>query len=326
MSNLKKIFTSLLIITFLLVPQGADLQSEQQGRMSNVESRMSSLKENFDEDSEEMKRIQEVLSLIANLMRILERIDKEIEIEIEDEIKVTSPIRGEDLVGGEKQAIEWKAKGEVREVAISLCGESSCCGEACAVIRSGVSASRGKYSWWIDPDHSYVPSDALRIKIEDAKDEGVYDYSGEFSIIHPDGSEISVTSPKRGEEWVRSPEITDTISGYEDYTKSIKWEGAPSDFHDIFREEIVKVFLDERDRISYREVGRIAPFAEGSIRWVVGVVSDSDCSMPSQVRDLRKSCFHDENMKLVPEGEYYVRVVNEETGEEKRSEAFRIIE
>lgn len=129
---------------------------------------------------------------------------------------------------------------------------------------------------------------------------------------------ITVLSPNGGEQWQESPGITDTLSGYEKYRQDIKWSGAPDDFNTIY-DGTVTAYLEQFVGGQYVTVGRIPPFAFGSIAWVVGVVGKQSCRGINGVDP--DGCFNRSNMSLVPPGQYYVRVVNTKTGEGDRSDA-----
>jgi hypothetical protein len=129
---------------------------------------------------------------------------------------------------------------------------------------------------------------------------------------------ITVLSPNGGEVWTESPDVTDTISGHEKYKQSIKWTGAPDDFISIFN-GTVKAYLEKYENGQYVTIGRIPPFAYGSIDWVVGVVSKSSCSLLSGAG--ANGCFEKSNMFLVAPGQYYVRVVNTQTEKWDRSDS-----
>ncbi len=142
-----------------------------------------------------------------------------------------------------------------------------------------------------------------------------------------EGGSIEVVSPSHNDEWVRSPRVTDTLMGNKSYKQNIEWTGAPTNREAIYQQDSeAKVYLEERtSQGNYRTVGRIPPFGYGSIAWVAGVVSDKDCRLPSG-EVIEDSCFNKDNMFLVPEGRYYVRVENTDTEEYGRSDTFRIVE
>ncbi|MBI4135063.1 MAG: hypothetical protein HY471_03095 [Candidatus Sungbacteria bacterium] len=129
---------------------------------------------------------------------------------------------------------------------------------------------------------------------------------------------LTVLSPNGGETWPSAGQITDTISGFGTYRRDITWTGAPNDFGAI-HDGIVKAYLEKHESGQYVTVGRIPPFAFGSIAWVVGVVGNESCGPINGVDP--NGCFNRNNMFLVPAGQYYVRVVNTQTGTWDRSDA-----
>ncbi len=137
-------------------------------------------------------------------------------------------------------------------------------------------------------------------------------------------SPIKVTSPAEGDVWARSPGLTDTISNFEPYWKNIEWSGAPTDFESVFRNGTIKAYLEKYcPEEGYKTVGRIPPFAHGSIEWVVGLIGDESCRLRHEPSS-GVSCFERDAMSLVPEGSYYIRIENTGTGEFGRSEEFEI--
>ncbi|MDD5050318.1 MAG: hypothetical protein PHV93_01070 [Candidatus Pacebacteria bacterium] len=130
---------------------------------------------------------------------------------------------------------------------------------------------------------------------------------------------ISFFSPHGGEVWQEAPRITDTISGFEQYRQDIRWSGAPDDYN------IVSAYLEQQvPGGTYVTVGRIPPFAYGSIQWVVGVVGTPTCDL-IYASDRPNNCFNKINMRVVPPGQYNIRLVNTQTGEWGRSVAFTLV-
>lgn len=123
---------------------------------------------------------------------------------------------------------------------------------------------------------------------------------------------FKILAPNGGESWQETPSVTDTISGYERYKQDIKWAGAPDGSGFDGR---VVAYLEKYQGGQYITVGKIPPFAYGSIMWVVGLVNtDLNCSVTGTL-----SCY--QNMTIVPPGLYYVRLVDTQTGSTDRSDA-----
>ncbi|MBI5469932.1 peptidoglycan-binding protein [Candidatus Kaiserbacteria bacterium] len=124
--------------------------------------------------------------------------------------------------------------------------------------------------------------------------------TGSFRLIAPNGGEV----------WRATPTITDTISGYEQYTQSISWVGAPEDAG--YSSDRVRAYLEQWDGGVFVRLGRIPAFAVGSIRWVVGIVNTKpDCQ--------GAACLY--NTTIVGPGQYYIFLVDNGTGATDRSDA-----
>ncbi|MDO8520845.1 MAG: Gmad2 immunoglobulin-like domain-containing protein, partial [bacterium] len=176
---------------------------------------------------------------------------------------------------------------------------------------AGWIASTGTYSWKYDPA---IPDGNYKIKIYAAWPTGTEGRSGVFSLTGNNGGSsaaITVTSPNGGEIWASTPTLTDSLSGFTQYRKDITWSGAPDDpFNRI------EAYLEQQVGGQYQTIGRIPPFAFGSVAWVVGIVSKKlDCN------PVNGECFRDGNMSIVPPGRYFVRVVDRQTGAWDRSDA-----
>ncbi len=137
------------------------------------------------------------------------------------------------------------------------------------------------------------------------------------SVVPP--RSITVNYPNGGEILPIAPKTTDTISGFEQYEKDITWTGVP-DYEDTYSSNpSVKAYLESFVGGSYVTLGRIPAFGFGSIKWVSGVISKTDCDLvyPSS---LPNNCFNYSNLKLAPAGDYYVRLVDSKTNTWDRSD------
>ena len=147
---------------------------------------------------------------------------------------------------------------------------------------------------------------------------GQIDKSFTFSLSGTLQPSITVLSPNGGEVWQSAPQVTDTISGNEIYRKDITWSGVSDSPEINSGTPGVRAYLEKLMNGQYVTVGRIPPFAYGSIAWVVGVVGKVDCDLiyPSS---LVNNCFNKANMQVVSPGQYYVRLVDARTGVSDRS-------
>lgn len=130
------------------------------------------------------------------------------------------------------------------------------------------------------------------------------------------GTPITVLYPNGGETWQEISTITNSISGNEAYRQDIKWLGAPDDFNSIYNGRI-EAYLEKYDDNMHgvAEVGRIPPFAYGSIAWLVGLIGNTNCGKIN-------NCLN--NLSLVSPGKYYVRILDTQTNAWGRSNAFTI--
>ncbi len=138
-------------------------------------------------------------------------------------------------------------------------------------------------------------------------------------------SSITVTSPNGGEKWTSIDRVTDTLSGNESFMKYITWTGGsnPTPYSSVDARS-VDAYLEQLINGQYVKIGRILPFAYGSIDWVVGVVSNSNCTYPDGVGNLpipSDYCWLKTNMKVVSPGQYYVHLIDRTTKAEDRSDA-----
>ncbi|MBI2609935.1 LamG domain-containing protein [Candidatus Giovannonibacteria bacterium] len=172
------------------------------------------------------------------------------------------------------------------------------------------------YFWSVNTSNPYKDGSILT----PFKSYPKYDFLAGFNFSG--AQPIAVTSPSGGEKWLGSPKTTDTLSGNEIYTQYIKWTGAPDDFRSIY-EGRVKAFLEKYENGKFITVGRIPPFAAGSIAWVVGVVSKENCAEINGVD--ADGCFNSENIFVAPSGRYYVRIIDTETNIWSRSNEFSIV-
>ncbi len=164
-------------------------------------------------------------------------------------------------------------------------------------------------------NHLVVPGNY----IVQALDSGNWQISNSVNFVVNVGgtsSPITVLSPNGGEGWQSTPTITDTISGFEQYKKDVTWTGSP----DYTDPTIVEAYLEKQVSGQYITVGRIIPLGYGSIMWVVGEVSNTNCALifPS---NLPNSCYNTANMQIVPPGQYWVRLVDKLANTTDRSDS-----
>lgn len=156
-----------------------------------------------------------------------------------------------------------------------------------------------------------------------ASDKDAFNLQPTIGTTTPPGSNIVILNPRGGEVWPSAPRVTDTISGFESYRKDITWMGVSDSPEMDYRTPGVQAYLEQYMSGQYVTIGRIPPFAYGSIAWVVGVVGKADCQMiyPSSISN---SCFNTTNMQVVPAGQYNIRLVDARTGSWGRSGNFTI--
>lgn len=103
-------------------------------------------------------------------------------------VTVLSPNGGETFVGGQTHDATWRSEGIVR-VNIYLCyygWQTNVFAEQCKFL-AAETGSTGRFSWWIDPNHPYIPGN-MKIKVTNAAAEGIYDLSdGTFTILETSG-------------------------------------------------------------------------------------------------------------------------------------------
>ena len=126
---------------------------------------------------------------------------------------------------------------------------------------------------------------------------------------------LRIISPVGGEVWKSAGAVTDTISGFESYRRDISWTGGST--QDPYT-DVIKAYLESFVDGEYRVVGRIPPFGFGSIQWVVGVVSKTDCVLNYE-NDYSRYCLNRANLKVVDPGRYYIHLVDKRTETSTRS-------
>jgi hypothetical protein len=110
-------------------------------------------------------------------------------------ITMTSPNGGEDWELGSTHIITWSSSDAGSNVKIELYRY----GNYYATITSSTS-NDGSYTWNIPS--TYYDSNYYKIKVSDASNSSVYDYSdSDFSLSTSSPSSITVTSPNGGENW-----------------------------------------------------------------------------------------------------------------------------
>jgi hypothetical protein len=134
---------------------------------------------------------------------------------------------------------------------------------------------------------------------------------------------IRITNPIGGEQWLEVPQTTTTISGNELYKHDITWSGSP-DYTDTYSNDpTVSAYLERNVNGRYLKVGRIPPFAYGSIAWIAGLVGSSTCNMISPYNTNPDSCYS--SLKVVTPGNYYIHLFDKKTGSDSRSGQFTIV-
>jgi hypothetical protein len=135
---------------------------------------------------------------------------------------------------------------------------------------------------------------------------------------------ITVVSPNGGEVLVENSKAVDSLSSVDSAKQifEIKWSGAPDSFTDVFgngkNPARIAAYLDQNINGQWSTVGRIIPSAYGSIMWIVGEVSNTNCLMNNDNVALYPN--HCENsIRLINPGNYYVRIVDTQTGAMDRS-------
>ncbi len=113
-------------------------------------------------------------------------------------ITVTSPSSGDIWYTGGQYTIRWNSTGSISRVRIELYRGST-------LVRTIASSTSndGSYTWRVDNDLS--ESSSYRIKISDASNSSVYDYSDYFQIKRP---RITVTRPNSGDVWYTGQSYT----------------------------------------------------------------------------------------------------------------------
>ena len=96
-------------------------------------------------------------------------------------IHVLSPNGGEKWEAGKIYEITWASAG-IDKVAICVNYGGGCL-ELGGISTTGIDASLGKFSWWIDPNAPYIPGGNLKIRVYDVR-KTIFDESDDyFSIV-----------------------------------------------------------------------------------------------------------------------------------------------
>ncbi len=164
-----------------------------------------------------------------------------------------------------------------------------------------------------------------RVSVRDTGSGALHTNQVNFDVISSPTitAPITVFSPNGGEVWQETPQVTDTLSGYEAYRKDISWTGVP----DYTDPSIVKGYLEQKNSDgSFTSLGRIMSQGYGSIISITGLVSSNYCDYVYNASSPSDYCFDKANMKIVPPGQYYVLLEDTKTNTQDRSDApFTII-
>lgn len=145
---------------------------------------------------------------------------------------------------------------------------------------------------------------------------GIIPYPTEAKI-----SNIKVLSPNGGEMWIANSKVVDSLSSIDssEQFKRITWTPEPT-FNDVYGNSepaVMEVYLLD---LNGNRIGRVPPFAFGSLDWVVGIISDTNCLQNNNdVSKYPNHCLH--SLKLVNPGNYYIEVYNRVTGAKDVSDA-----
>ena len=138
---------------------------------------------------------------------------------------------------------------------------------------------------------------------------------------------ITVTSPNGGEILIENSKVVDSLSSVDSENNifEIKWSGAPDSFTDVYGDgkdpARIEAYLEQNNGGQFNTIGRIIPKAYGSITWIVGLVSDTNCLMNNYNALLYPNhCYHSE--RLVSPGNYYIRIVDTKTESTDRSDNY----
>ncbi len=130
---------------------------------------------------------------------------------------------------------------------------------------------------------------------------------------------VKVFSPNGGEVLVENSKLVDSLSSVDSNQNifEIKWSGAPDSFTDVYGNgkdpARIAAYLEQRTGSQFTTIGRIVPEGYGSIMWIVGQVSNTNCLMNNDNATLYANhCYH--SRRLVSPGSYYVKIVDTQTG------------
>ena len=236
-------------------------------------------------------------------------------------ITVTSPNGGEVYTVGQQITVKWNSCNVSGINSISLIQKNSGGGFSQVGIPEVFTGNQNSGSTVFTISSNIIPNNNYKISIW-ANVVNNFQAAGQsdnlFTINAPTPtSSITVTSPNGGEEWTEYNQITDTLSAHDaSYNHDITWSGSP----DYTDDTIVQAYLEKYTDGQYQTIGRIPPFSVGSIWWVTGLVSKTDCDL-NYPSNLPNNCFNTSNMFIVPPGQYYVRLVDTQTNTWDRSDA-----
>ncbi len=138
---------------------------------------------------------------------------------------------------------------------------------------------------------------------------------------------ITVVTPVGGETLVENSKVVGSLSSVDSQKQifEIKWTGAPDAFTDIYGshgESRIAAYLEQNNNGQFTTVGRIIPQGYGSIYWIVGEVSDINCSWNNDNMMAQNNCQFSERM--VTPGIYDIKIIDNQTGAVGRSNGFNI--
>ncbi|MDO8524372.1 MAG: Ser-Thr-rich GPI-anchored membrane family protein [bacterium] len=151
----------------------------------------------------------------------------------------------------------------------------------------------------------------------------------EFAQCPTINKSITVLSPNGGEVLTENSKVVDSLSSVDSQKQifEIKWTGAPDSFQDVYGSVSparVAAYLEQNVSGQYNTIGRIIPQAYGSIMWIVGIVSDTNCLWNNDnASKYPNHCFY--SQRLVSPGTYNIKIVDTQTNAFGRSNSFSIV-
>jgi len=244
-------------------------------------------------------------------------------------LKITSPASGATLTEGQTYPIRWTGGSGNYNVYVN-CTNAPIGDEGYV---GSVKASDGVFQWTVGNFSEITTSANCRLNFLYPSNNLPVAYSNYFNIFASQPqSGITVIAPVGGEVLTENSKAVGSLSSVDSQNQifEIKWTGAPDSSSDVYGDNAgnpsrIAAYLEQNGNV----IGRIIPEGYGSIFWIVGEVSNTNCincmvgngSCPSSTS--ASSCYS--SIRLVAPGTYNVKIVDTQTGAFGRSRPFTLV-